>query len=374
MDRTAPTDTATNTQPATIVVQLSGEMGNQLSRIAHGHALFLWLKRDFGIDATIVLRHQEKPKWLTARDNVQKCFPATRSYDFSAANTLEFENRSRQQSAWLGSSLEGINNPESVANVSRALQLFAQFNRTEVQQRSSSNSSISLPFLYSDLLVMGDLFMDRFYNDYRELFRFDPACCQHRPESDESVFVSVVRQTTSLILWCFAHYFVRCVLCLLRWQHFRNYLREMPRKGRLKGYEELSPNQTAHQLFGHLGRGDKVAITTRFDTSAAGPYVEALERRGIQVRVVTNQTDTQDFCFLMQAQKEMVGLTRSTFFLWAGFLGNCSRVRAYSVDSPDRRQAVPNVFDHYNWTNPELQSRVFFELHKADPNERRYLL
>jgi hypothetical protein len=69
----------------------------------------------------------------------------------------------------------------------------------------------------------------------------------------------------------------------------------------------------------------------------------------------------------MNAQKEMVGLARSTFFLWAGFLGNCSRVRAYSVDSPDRRQAVPNVFDRYNWTHPELQSRVFFELFKADP-------
>jgi hypothetical protein len=160
----------------------------------------------------------------------------------------------------------------------------------------------------------------------------------------------------------------------LLWQHFRNYLKEMSRKGRLKGYEELSPNQTARQLFGHLGKGDKVAITTRFDTIAAGPYVEALERRGIQVRIVTNQTDTQDFCFLMQAQKEIVGLARSTFFLWAGFLGNCSRVRAYSVDSPDRRGAVPDVFDHYNWTHPELQSRVLFELYKADPLERRHLL
>jgi hypothetical protein len=147
----------------------------------------------------------------------------------------------------------------------------------------------------------------------------------------------------------------------------------MPRKGRRKGYEELSPNQTARQLFGHLGRGDKVAMTTRFD-NAALPYVEALERRGIQVRVVSNQTDTQDFCFLMQAQKEIVGLARSTFFLWAGFLGNCSRVCAYSVDSPDRREAVPNVFDHYNWTHPELQSRVFFELYRVDPLERRYFL
>ena len=141
----------------------------------------------------------------------------------------------------------------------------------------------------------------------------------------------------------------------------------MPRKARVRGFEELSPNQTARELFGHLVRGDKVAIITRFDNSAVRLYVEALERRDIQVRVVANQTDMQDFCFLMQAQKEMVGLARSTFFLWAGFLGNCSRVRAYSVDSPNRRIAVKNVFDHYNWTNPKLQSRVLFQLYKADP-------
>jgi hypothetical protein len=58
----------------------------------------------------------------------------------------------------------------------------------------------------------------------------------------------------------------------------------MPRKARRFGYEELSPNQTAHQLFRHLGRGDKVAITTRFDASVARPYVEALENRGMKVR------------------------------------------------------------------------------------------
>jgi hypothetical protein len=35
----------------------------------------------------------------------------------------------------------------------------------------------------------------------------------------------------------------------------------MPRKGEVH-FEELSPNQTARDLFGHLGKGDKVAIIT----------------------------------------------------------------------------------------------------------------
>jgi hypothetical protein len=176
--------------PATIVVQLSGEMGNNLSKIAHGHALSLWLKREFGLEATVILRHQTHPKWVRARQSVQKCFPVTRSYNFSAANTPEFDNSYRQQSAWLGSSLDGININESF-NVSKALQLFTQLNHSgEEQQLDDGNGNISLPFLYADLLVSCDLFMDKFYDDYRELFRVDPACCNHRPEPDESVFVS----------------------------------------------------------------------------------------------------------------------------------------------------------------------------------------
>jgi hypothetical protein len=37
---------------------------------------------------------------------------------------------------------------------------------------------------------------------------------------------------------------------------------EMPKVGKLKGFEELSPNKTVYELFAHLHPGDKVAITT----------------------------------------------------------------------------------------------------------------
>lgn len=144
----------------------------------------------------------------------------------------------------------------------------------------------------------------------------------------------------------------------------------MPRRGYNLGFEELSANQTANELFRNLKQGDKVAIISRFaDSPDVLPYVDALERRGIKVRVIIGQDGTQDFCFLMNAQKEMVGSALSTYFNWASILGNCTNVRAYSVDSPVRRKNEENrrrpVFVHYNFTNPALASRIAFELYQA---------
>jgi len=317
----------------TIVVQLSGEMGNNLSKLAHGFGLALWLQREFGMDTSIVLRHQERPKWVKGQRALQECFPVTARYDFGAGNTAIFQERDKEQKEWLGSSLDNVNSLNE-SQVSETLQYFVGLNQSTVD--NIHDSTIRLPFLHADLLVAYDHWTDKFYDDYRDIFRFDPSCCKVLPDPDESVF------------------------------HFRAYLLELPRKALQKGYQELSPNQTARDLFGHLGAGDKVAITTRFAASLAQPYVDALERRGMQVRVITNQTDTEDFCFLLNAQKEMVGLARSTFFSWAGVLSNCSRVRAYSIDSPHRQKAVPNVFDHYNWTHAALKKYFLFELYTAD--------
>jgi len=147
----------------------------------------------------------------------------------------------------------------------------------------------------------------------------------------------------------------------------------MPRVGYNLGFEELNANQTANEVFANLQKGDKVAIVSRFaNDDTVLPYVNALQSRGIQARVITGQDGTQDFCFLMNAQKEMVGSAMSTYFLWAALLSNCTSVRAYSVDSPVRRkkrsrdvggQQLP--FDYYNFTNPAIASRFTFEMYKA---------
>jgi hypothetical protein len=135
--------------------------------------------------------------------------------------------------------------------------------------------------------------------------------------------------------------------------------------------EELSPNKTAYELFGHLQPGDKIAITTRFNyPKYTQQYVDALESRGLVVRLVTNQTAFQDFCFLTQAQKELVGMVRSTFLVWAGLLGRAQRVRMYSVESPMTirvsKQKNRTIFRSHKWINPILQSKISFELHTSE--------
>jgi hypothetical protein len=90
-----------------------------------------------------------------------------------------------------------------------------------------------------------------------------------------------------------------------------------------------------------------------------------LTTRGRRVRVI-KQTGVEDFCFLMHAEKELVGVAASTYALWAGYLCNASKVRLYSVDSPTRRTSrlfAHRLFVHYNWTNPRLKMKVFFELY-----------
>lgn len=124
-------------------------------------------------------------------------------------------------------------------------------------------------------------------------------------------------------------------------------------------------------MFGHLEPGDKVAIITRFDEEYAQPYVDALQQHGLQVRVIQGQTGSQDFCFLMSAQKGMVGIVLSTYFGWAALLSNATRIMAYSIDSDERRNLTDMtgpVYRYYNWTNPALQNRFLFSLHRPDPS------
>ena len=85
------------------------------------------------------------------------------------------------------------------------------------------------------------------------------------------------------------------------------------RFGKQKGFEKLSPNKTAYELFAHLEPSDKVVIMTRFGGKHVQPYVSALKERGLQVCVIEGQSDTQDFCFLMNAQKELVGPSHLAF-------------------------------------------------------------
>jgi len=149
------------------------------------------------------------------------------------------------------------------------------------------------------------------------------------------------------------------------------------------GLEELSATKVATEVFGpgSSSNATTIAIVTRFPGhKAAGEYADALKKRGLHTMWLTTKVNDSeipnslsalhDFCVMIQT-KELVGMVRSTFVVWAALLGNENGVaRLYSVDSSATRKKFSKngkpIFRTYNWTHPRLQRRIHFELYQAD--------
>jgi hypothetical protein len=343
------------TKTATIVIQLSGELANNLHHIAHGIGLQQWSKDKYGIETNLVLRHYvgpnnraPKPKWKSARDDIRKCFPTLGKWDITRGNSNEFTQRQRLQDRWLGKErmdrLNGLINSANETEMEQGLDFLANEiltdpNRPLVAEEEDEKDPIRLPFIYSNSLDASPM-IDKYYSKIRKIFQFnDTACCAIVPTLDDSVF------------------------------HFRNYQSEMPDwRAYEMGFQELSPKKTVDELFGHLQEGDQVKITTRIVNQAARNYVQAFSDRGINASLITDQTGVQDFCLLKRASKELAGSARSTFVLWAALLGDATTVRLYHVDNWGLRKRHPDYWERftYSWTNPKLQARVKFELYQSE--------
>ena len=349
---------ATNlTKQATIVIQLSGELANNLHHIAHGIGLKHWSREMYGIEANVVLRHyvgpnnhQPKPKWKSARDNIRKCFPTLRGWDFARGNSKDFAERQRLQEKWLGKKrldrFIGLINSVNETDIDKGLEMLSNDilmdpNRPLVME--DEKDTIRLPMLYSNSLDAFPM-IDKYYDEIRKIFQFnDTACCAIVPNLDDYVF------------------------------HFRNYQSEMPEyRAYEMGFLELSPEKTSTELFKKLQAGAQVKITTRIVNQKARNYVEAFSSRGINATLITDQTAVQDFCLLKRTSKELVGSARSTFVLWAALLGNVKTARLYHVDSWGLRKRHPDYWERftYQWKNPELQQKVQFELFRSEEMEK----
>ncbi|KAI2497062.1 hypothetical protein MHU86_17432 [Fragilaria crotonensis] len=334
--------------PLTIVINLSGEMGNHLSKLAYGFSLKWMLMEEYDITTHIILRHQAASKWVEAAKNVQRCFTATRLWSFEGGNTDEFELRDMQQKQWMGENHQYFNFGPACDNESCIRQntnfLIQNITLWEGGPTVGDHYNISLPFIFSDGFATIGYFNDRYASRIAELFHFDeasPNCCAIRAEPDESVF------------------------------HIRNFLVEMPRKGKHRGYEELSPHKVAHEAFGHLKAGDKVAFTSRASREFVSNYTAALEARGHQVRVIEGQNPTQDFCFLLSARKEFFGFTMSSYAVWAAYLGNATQSRLYSIKSPNRIASLGDkgYFVRRDWTDSSMKERVTFEIYNSEEQD-----
>jgi len=330
--------------PPTIVAQLGGEMGNNIGYYLSGYSLQKWLQQHYNMTAKIIVRHQDSSKWIRGQEAINSCLPKLQDVDFEEGNRLwpdgsfldkQFANLTMQGMDWRGMDTAGFTNRTSYEE---NLHAFVRHYRASHALLFDNNTEVRKPLLISRQMVyLYNHLMDEYYDDFRELLQWkESTCCKQLPDPDESVFVSTNLDSTPI-----SH---------PNFQHFRNYKTEMPRKHKVPTYRELGPNQTVSELFAHLKEGDRVAITTRFRNDIVQEYVNALSRRGIKTRVVVQTRDVYDFCFLMHAKKELVGIAASTFLIWAGIMGNADVVRAYTIEE---KQAL-------SWRHPGLQ-RFRFE-------------
>jgi excinuclease UvrABC helicase subunit UvrB len=131
------------------------------------------------------------------------------------------------------------------------------------------------------------------------------------------------------------------------------------------------------ELFGSANYRNytKIAIATRYSGTDLNTraYIQALVAQGYNVRVMSQNSAMEDFCAMRHAV-DLVGMVRSTFVVWAALLGNHT-ARLYSVDSLSTRKHSQkkghSVFRTYNWTHPELQRRIQFELYQSEDMEEQ---
>ncbi len=327
----------------TIVIQLNGEMGNHLSKFAFGYIVKWILEDDYNITSSIVLRHQDNPKWVRARKSMM-CFTKIRTMAFSKGNTQEFEDRREQQRKWLGSDRYIL---ETAISLRQALkeQIMVFTNTSNPPPILPDDVNITIPFIYADSFALNSDVIDPYFDRLKDLFEYDlnnPECCGPRALPNESVF------------------------------HARGFAVEVPKIAKKRGYEEVSPNKTVTEILWNHQRGDKIAVLSRF-ASFGQPYVDRMLSEGLDARLVETSNGEQSFCFLMSGQNEIIGAMKSTFMRWASYLGNASKARIYTLRSPHIKAnaALMPLQPSSNFTNPALSGKTFlWESYNSDDQDQ----
>ncbi|CAB9521056.1 expressed unknown protein [Seminavis robusta] len=347
----------TGRRSVTLIVRLGGEMANLLSHWVFAKGVQLWMEENIpDIHVTLIGERQRGTKWKGAVENVQACFPNLRGLEYQGGRwDPDFVAVRQQQIDWVG---EDNHRQKLIIDAGDAdcgtkelfclhkkLAYFQSLLQMETNATTTNLHKYSLPFLVTNQLASFDVLVDQYYNQILEWLEFDyQACCaEDQPALDEVVL------------------------------HLRNFRAEMRERNFLeRGYEELSPSQVANELLGHLPAGTRVAIASRGD-SYVQPVVDALHKRGLKVRRTVNRTGVQDFCFLLQANKELVGTMRSTYTRWAVLLGKAQRAQLYSIDSAWNRKLHGDNGSqnfttqlHYPWKRPKLQQKIRYRVFPSD--------
>jgi hypothetical protein len=303
----------------TLIVELRGELGNHLSVLANARITQLIAQRNYPhINIQLIGQHQSADKWKRARDDLVRCFPNFLNFEFEGGIHdihHDFAAVKQIQESWLSKEQQSkLINVKSLAFLDSLLRQQEQ-NISDAPQLPPTNASqkYSLPYLTAKAFSWSDALKNEYYyNDIRKWMRFnETACCNPNvaPSSNEIVF------------------------------HYRNYATELRHRKIEARFVEATPLTAANVLFLNTSKNCSIAISSRFE-SGVDPYVQALRKREISSHFVSGQRNGMEaFCYLLQAQYEIVGVYISTFFRWVSFLGNATMNRHYMLD---QRQIQPS--------------------------------
>jgi len=353
----------------TLLVELRGELSNQLSILAGAYVTKLQIEHRLShVYVHIVGQHQNHSKWVRGASDLKACFPTFRELSLEGGiwdMASNFNHVRRQQAGWLGDSEKKLVNVIHDKDIDYLLGLLLDQQHEVLSHRVNTTSNIplpvngttatnthqyrySLPYLKSNAFyTFAILNNSSRYRAIRELFAWnETACCQLKADPDERVY------------------------------HFRNFLTELGQHRSFdENFIELSPQRTAQHLFGPVmtsdtdndrpkGHGaasssqDRIRIVSRYPENL-GPFSDALRAVGYNVTLSSPQRGVEDLCLLMSTRRELVGSIRSTFTRWAAILGNATSNRLFTV-----RRKPDNGIDAANWTPGSVQrlddGRVFY--------------
>lgn len=378
-----------------IMIQLSGEFGNHLSKIAAGIGVAAMIHRynhhrpsntpKYRFTTNLHIRHQDHTtKGETALQILQQCFPNLLHIQdeedmrvvVNQTTLLNHPTQQQQQQTLLWTVPNSNTNPYQNVNshhaaevdtaihriMQDAISAFEAMNRNDLSSATTTTTTTTTtPFIvYSNHLVgFFDVYMDRFYDLYRQYFiinETNPTCgciaTTYKEDNDNS---------NDIVFY------------------FRGYQIEMPKKAIKLGYEEVSPNTLVSYLQNislHNTNMDirrelqSVSIVSRFPNHTQ-PYTMALTDAGYSVRIIQHSSSDSsssgftsilhDFCFLRRTTTILIGPIRSTYFMWASLLAIHSKynsnTHSTTTISPSLHITAYTTLSQMDWAQQQQQQK-----------------
>ena len=189
---------------ASVVVTMSGQLGNILSYLAFAKGIQLRLQHEYGVEVDLFA--YSPTVRASSRKELKHCFPKISS--MQSITKSEYTKKEEEQKLLLGPRLKALQytnrNLKNRRNSIRPLVLTGffpwqgqtdalnQFYDNVLSENANSTTNVSAAFLSVSNLG-GNNALDHYYKEIRDFLQFEtnnPKCCALTPDPDETVFVS----------------------------------------------------------------------------------------------------------------------------------------------------------------------------------------